>query len=1235
MQHIAQQLRSVRRTGRLLLVLRRLAQVLAVLVALAIVLGLLDYALRMPGAMRLFIGLAVLGLAGIWLVTRLNLALRFWPSLAELALRAERLYPQLAGSLASAVEFSMQPDDYAKPNSTASMAKTAVDEMQEKTQGVDVKRMVKLKPTVQACTLAVLAILVLTAICFATPQASATAAQRWLLPLGDMQWPKVNEVQTLTPDDAVFAADGKVRLRAQVTRGWSDGMRMTVQYRVLDEAGEGDWQSVRVAEQKNAPGSGSGAHVYEAMLDVPSPIARSLMAGQRSSATLEVRYSAGDDMTETQSLTVAARPEIETVVVTSTPPEYAVGLLTEQKVALHEQSDRIASTSAYLGSKMRMDIHFNKPVTKAQALEAPRYWEEAFDADLTWKAKLSSDDLVDGIFLEWTLKQTITTSFDLTDTFGLSSTGNDKQYRIQAVEDELPASVLLKPATDESVLPGASVVLTAMAQDDIAMQSLKLDIVVPDRANTPEDAESIATRSLDGGGLIKTGRYETLELDYTLQLKDLNLLPGDEVLITAMGQDIYQLDGKRHDPVASDTRRLRVITEQELADQVRRVLRGVRNTGQSLERNQRLVAERTENSPPAETAAQQGDISRRIAAQQDTVEALRDRLTRNEPHNLEALGDLLNRADAMLEEAEQASDQAQQSLGDASEQQQQGEQSQQREQDAAAKNDQAGEAQAKQDAQEAKANQEKKQAEAREAQDKAREQLAELVAALDTGESVGEIESELAAIQSDAERAAQKTKELLPKTIGQKAEDLDEATRKELQENADKQRELADRAEALIDKMRAAAEEIGENGETPEERATAKTLSQAADIAERQGLEENTEQAAEKLDQNQVADAANEQQQAMKTLDEMLEELGKQKERRQEELKRLLQELAQKIQKLVDEQRDQLARVEAAEPNALSILERPQFMLRKRTLVVQAEAMQAPKTEPVGEPLGKAVRAQAEAVKAIRVPDKQSALNHEAEALVQLEAALALINKEQEQQQQEQQDAERFALRQAYYDLADRQERLAAIGTQHQRDEAYDRRDWRQVNRLYEEQLENKSIDEEQGAIRAVAGELQEKAGDAMVYQSLHRRIDQAANRAENRLSARQVDALVLGDQRTVVQMLRAMGDALDDTAEQDKFEKDEQEQEQEEGEQGPPGEAEEPPLVPDLAQIKLLREVMIVLRNQTESLAEAGDALDKADRQERLNDLAEQQRELKGLGEQLIEKLQQQMQPREQEPRN
>ncbi|MGB0767160.1 MAG: hypothetical protein ACPGYV_05580, partial [Phycisphaeraceae bacterium] len=1033
-------------------------------------------------------------------------------------------------------------------------------------------------------------------------------------------------------DQAVFPADGKLRLRAEVTRGWSDGLRMTIQYRVLDEAGEGTWQSVRVAKQRNP--AAPDEHVYETVLDVPPATARGLIAGTRDSATLEVRYSAGDDTTPIQSLTLAARPEIDAVVVATTPPDYALGLVGPQRTPLHEQPDRIASTSAYRGSTVTLDVRFNKPIPASAAQETADAWRALAgeDASITMNGET---DRPDGFTLSWVLRESVVGTFELTDGFGLSSTHADKQYRIQAIEDEDPVAVLLKPAVDESVLPGASVAIKAMAQDDVAMRSLRLDITVPDRENTDEDAPTLATRSLDGPGLIETGRFESLELDYRLDLEPLALLPGDEVSITALGRDVYELDGERHDEAASDTRRLRVITEQELADQVRRVLRGVRNTGQSLERNQRIVAERTDRNQPAETAEQQGDIGRRIAAQQDTVQALRERLDRNEPHNLDNLGELLDQADALLEEAQQASDRAEASLGEAAEQRQRSDAAQQASEAAAEAGDAAQADRSTREAADAKAEQSQSQAEAKASQNEAREQLAELVAALDTGESIGEIESELADIQSDAERAAEKTRELLPQTIGQKPEDLSPELREQLDENAATQRELAERAEELIDKMRATAEQIGENGETPEQRATAQTMAQAADIAEREGLQENTEQAAEQLEQNQVADAANQQQQAMQTLEQMMQELGKQKERRQEELKRLLQELAQTIRKLVEEQRDQLARTQAAQPNALAVLEQPQFALRRRTMLAEAQAMQAPDTEPAGAPLGEAVREQAEAIKAIRVGDRPATVTHQTRALEHLERALALINQEQQQAQQEQQREERFALRQAYYDLADRQEQLVGFVAQHARDDDYSRRDWRQINKLYEEPLEDKRFDEEQEAISGAAAALKEKAGEAMVYQSLHRRIDQASERAKNRLAGRSIVGLVLDDQRTVVTLLRAMGDALDDTADQDKFEKDESNREEPDGGPSQPGEAQEPPLVPDLAQIKLLREVMIVLRNQTASLAEVGDGVEPGELQQRLDDLADQQRELKGLGESLIEKLRQQMQTPEQEPRN
>lgn len=1231
MQHVASQLRAVRQTGRLLLVLRRAAQLLTVLVPLAVVLGLADFALRMPGPMRLMIGLLVLGGSGYWLATRLNRALRFWPSLAELALRAERLYPQLSGSLASAVEFSLEPAGYAEPSSTAAMAKSAVSKMEQKSEGVDLKRMINIKPTLKACGSALLALAVLGALVGMTPQSSATAAQRWFMPLGDTHWPKVNEVQALTSDSAVFPADGKVRLRAEVTRGWSSGMRMTMRYRVLDESGQGEWMSVRVAEQRNP--DQPGVHRYETMVDVPAAVARALTSGQRNSATLEVQYSAGDDTTPTQQLTLAARPEIKSVTITTSPPDYAIGLIGEQRVALHEQPERLASTSAYRGSGVLLEVRFNKPIPRDRAQAAASEWVELAGPEAGLEL-VSSDDQADGFALRWVLDKTVAGSFVLTDQFGLTSSETDKQFRVQALTDEDPVVVLLRPAIDESVLPGAAVQLRAMAEDDVAMRSLRLEVDAPDRANTPEDAEQTVRQMLDEPGLVKTGRYETLDLAYRLELAPLGLLPGDEVLVTAIGRDVYRLGDEQHDAVRSETRRLRVITERELADQVRRVLRGVRNTAQSLERNQRIVADRTPDGQPAENAEQQASIGRRITSQQETIDAVRERLDRNEPHGLDGLEQLLDRVEGLLDEAQQRSDAAEQSLSQAA----QSKQSREKAGREAAQAEQAGDRERaealEQASRDAGQQQEQSQAEAREAQDGTRETLAELIATLDMGESVGEIESELSSIRSDAERVARETNELLPKTIGQDREALPEGVAEQLDKNAERQEEVARRAEELIDKMRATAEEMAEQGETPEQRAVAKTLSEAADIAQRQGLEENAQQAAEQIEQNQVADAAARQQQAMSTLEQMLAEMGKQQERRQEELKRLLQELAQKLQQLVEEQREQLERAQQTDADAFAVLEHPQFSLRRRTMLVEAEAMLAPDTEPAGKQLGEAVRDQAEAVKAIRLSDKGAATQAETDALVHLEEALKLINRQQQEQQQEQNRQERFALRQAYYDLADRQDQLRVVLEQHERDQAYGRRDWRQINRLHADELGDLEFNEVQERVSQAADELREKAGEAIVYQSLHRRIDQASNRAVSRLSDRRVDGLVVDDQQQVALMLRAMGDALDDTGEQDKFEKDNEQGDP--GGGGPPGgEQPEPPLVPDLAEIKLLRELMITLRVQTQAVDQQGAALSDQQRKQKLTELAQTQQELKDLGSLLIEKLQNQTPQPPADPRN
>ncbi|XAM01509.1 hypothetical protein OT109_08940 [Phycisphaeraceae bacterium D3-23] len=1245
MQHVARQLEHVRRTSRLLLIFRRVAQWVAVLVAVAIVLGLIDYALRLPGVIRLGLGLIVLGLAGVWLLTRVAQAYRFWPTIAELALRAERLYPQLSGSLASAVAFSTGGGEYEEPRAratTATMAKRAVDEAASKLDDVDLNKLIKPKPTLKAALLALLALTVMGTIAGSAPAAASTAAQRWLMPLGEAQWPKRNAIESLT-DDAVRPVDGMVRLRAKVTQGLAPGMKMEIAYRVVDAEGDGEageWMRVRVAEQRAEHAAGN-AGVFETLVEVPPQVARSLMAGERDSAVLEYTFTAGDFTTEPAELTLAARPEVVSVVATITPPGYAQGLLREQTIPMHEQQDRIATASAYMHSDVTLRVEFNKSIPTINAyrltedlLHLPRNgtgrvasrWVSA-DAELF---RNQAGDVI-GFTLQITeLLSNADFSIALTDAHGLTSTDSDRLYRLQVLQDEAPTVVLLEPMTDETVLPTARVLLKAMGEDDIAMESLALAVVAPDRANTPEDAEETGTQVIEDPALFTTGRSGTLELEHTLDLSTLDLLPGDEVFVTAVGQDIFEIaiDGsdrtQRHDLVQSQTRRLRIITEQELADQARRVLRGVRDTAQSLERTQRILRQRNEDGmDPAETAAQQGEVSRRVAAQREQVDALRERLERNGATGLDPLEELIDQADGMLDAAQEASEQAQRSLDRSSQEQQRGNEARQQAQQAEQQGEEAQQQAQTQKAEDAERQQQQAQQEAGESQEQVQRELAALVAALDVGESIGEVESELSQLQQDAERVADDTRELLPQTVGQEREELPEDLQEQLDRNARNQQEIAERAAALLDKMRSTAGQIAEQGEqqaTPQQRAAARTMQEAAEVGERQGLEENTEQAAQELEENQITDAATRQQQAQATLEQMLAEMGRQQQRQQEELRRLLQELAEKVQKLVDEQEAQLANAAQAQPGAVAILEAPLMQLRRRTMLVEQEAAATPETDAASKALGQAVSAQAQAVRGLRANDKGAAEQAETEALAHLREALRLLNEEQQEQEQEQQRQERAALKQAYTELAERQQALHDLVAQHERGEAYGRRDWRQVNALHEEALEGATFDAAQEAIRVEAEQLSEQAGEAMVYQSMHRRIDQASGRAYVRLRERRADGLVLAEQARVAALLRAMAEALEDTGDPDKFEREQQEQEQQTGE-GEGGES-PPPLVPDLAQVKLLREVQIDLRRQTEMLDRLGDQLTPAERAQRLQELSAQQRELGELGAQLIEKL-------------
>src|SRR5262245_31794581 len=115
MQQVIHELERVRGVARRLLIVQRVSLLGAAALGALLALIAVDYALRLPSALRLVLlagGASALGY-GIW--TYLRLAVAFRPTPTQLALRIEHAAPGIAGRLASSVEFAVEGLDRTSP----------------------------------------------------------------------------------------------------------------------------------------------------------------------------------------------------------------------------------------------------------------------------------------------------------------------------------------------------------------------------------------------------------------------------------------------------------------------------------------------------------------------------------------------------------------------------------------------------------------------------------------------------------------------------------------------------------------------------------------------------------------------------------------------------------------------------------------------------------------------------------------------------------------------------------------------------------------------------------------------------------------------------------------------------------------------------------------------------------------------------------------------------------------
>lgn len=1202
------QLDTVRRRGRRLLVLQQsMLFASAVLISL-FALGWLDFLLRFPGWFRLILAGALWLWAVAWLVAHVRQALRFNPDLAALALRLEAMYPQLSGKLASAVEFDQDArkhgDAYAsmpEMRRAAAMQRASLARVSPMLEHVQVDRLIDYTSTLRRLVLLVACAVVSLAMLFAVPAYANAALWRWVAPFLTTNYPKATQ---LTPGVAaeVWPADEPLPLRAEVNRGYREGMTVSAYYQVVDPDGTArSWQRVLLNEQTlNAdPDSRS----FEQFLDLPA-----MAADPAAVQTLNFYFAAGDDQTDVQTIRRVTRPAVDSFIATIDPPAYAAGLAPSRSVSIHESAGNLATVLALQGATIQLELTTNKPLELSQATALM-----PGASSLQWQA---TDITGKRFTAEFTLDEPIESTLNLTDGYGMVG-DTSRRYRFEPTLDAAPSATISKPAADITVLPTAIIPLAASGRDDVGLKKLAIEAMflrtpdeptadVSDQAADQPRPEPVTIMAVEN-------RRPTMELQATFDVARFELTPGDTAEITAVAWDVFDLHGMMHEPARSTVRRIRIIDENEFVQQVRGELAQVRQAASRIRERQAELNELKDK--PDVAAKRQAALSERLDAQTRAMDQVEERIERNRLDD-DVLNETMQRAQQLIQQARAASEQARAANSKAAQAKEQAQAQEQREQDAL----EQGQSQAAAEAQQAREAAEQQQAQAQEQAEQAREEvdqkLDELIDLLDQGRDVAALQRQLEQLEAMQQQAAASTRQMLARTAGKFREDLPEDLQQALDDLSDQQEQLAEQARELAQDMENTADNLENQSEDDRDRAAAEALREAARIAQQQGLAARMQQAGESIEQNQMAEAGSFQQQSQDAIEQMMQAMDSQRERMAKMLRRRLEKLAEAIERLVRRQQAELAQLQKLQGDVgLPGLEPGMMNLRIGTMAVEVEA-RSPQTQTVAVLLGEAVTEQANAIRGLRASDRPMAKLGEDRSLGKLQQALEQTRQAAEDAAQDEAREKREELRQQYEQLA------------RQQDDLRDKVEAKQAENLPARRARLDYVDfgHEQADIQAALRELAQasQGEDTTVFPAMHERLDQLAARITAELRRGRANASVPRQQQQIAAMLRAMARSLEDDKKDNEFDDPPASNQQQDGGGG----GAPPQAIPPAAELKLLRELQTLLKLETQGLADEFVQLDGAEQRTRLIDLSTRQRELGELGQTMMQKVQKSMQP-------
>ena len=1165
-------IRRIRSLMRRSVVEARLSTVVAAMLPILFGMAMFDFLFRLPAPVRWLMLLAGIIWLGFEIHRRVWPAVRFRPSLIDVALRIESMTPSVVGRLASAIDFA-----HLKPSERGPLANRSLTDLQRRANTVRLEAVVDATSAHRRLGLAVLAIAFIGGISLWNPEDASIATRRILAPWSDARWPARTGVASATEAELVHPQGEPLALAADLIKGDPESERVSVRLRTIRDGTPDPWRSLVMTRQQGMR--------FERVVDT-------------NADAIEYEFVSVDSETERFEVRLLPAPAVATARVSIEPPAYAARLGRSES-ELGPGTDRRSRLARPVleGSKARIDLELLRPVPIERdedgmvstsfvdrVLASPSSDRPILEVDPENPARWS---------ILWSLDQGGEFEIRLQDEHGLVNL-DPIRYRIDTIPDRRPSTTIVEPASDRTVTRSAMISLQADARDDVGLSDFRIEASVS-RSGSTSMVEELASLEL----LLETDADPLADasLEHEFNLANLTLEIGDDVSVVSIVTDEWVGSEGPREPVRSEPRRFKVVSESELIEQLQGGLGSIRRSAIRLEGDQAELADRVrQDGANRESTRSQDRIGDRIEGARAALEAVEARRSENRIED-DLLADVLDQAENLIEAAAAAEDRALAALDRA-----------------AAARDRAADAGSNEaERGDAEADAEAAEQEAVEAQQDVQDELTDLAATLDRGEDAWVVSRQIERLSEDLAELQERTGDLAERTMGRDRDELASEERRELDDIVREQADLADRSEELLDDLEDRAEAM--DTAAPSE---AEGLRQAAENGRQEGLEEEMREAEEQARENRLQQAGQAQQKAAEALERMQETIEESRKARVDELRRRMESLVESLQALIQAAEDEviaLNRVDPAggdiEPRAMAMI-----LLQRNTMAVASEAAAA--DDRIGRVVGRASDNQAAAIGELRKdpPDVPSAVESEERAVSALREALALAEEAAEQLAQQQADAERDRLLTAYRGVLEMQTgvRVETGNLKEVVGERLDRRQTVKARRLA------RSEDEVGAAVEAIAEEFN-AVNDSLVFSMTHRNLDAWIAEVAERLRDGSIDDRAIDRQTMIIASLAGLIESLDDEGppEDDPF------GQQADGGQGGPqgqegGEGGPQPLIPPIAELKMLRSMQIQILDATRRID--GRSADDPDRSESLADLGRMQSDLHAVGTALINTL-------------